>query len=303
MRRLFWFSTLTVVVMLGGALLLHAARRSSEAFREERVSFGASYVCPAQDVVIYTRMSHAVGRYEIVTQRRGSARATVVSGDDRTAAFGVSDGDRLAYTRIQGNVVQLALLRPAHEPLAVTLYEGPLIGLGIGAGGNWLATVGIDAMTLLSMENLSPMRFPFDRVLSAAIWEATLSGDGAQAVVLSSSEGFYSLDLVGLFTADRKTLKSSVHLMSRPRWTADSSALTFVERTPDGWEVHEKCLDGGADRIIYRTFRFIESAELHRDGRRLLLTLGDHAEFEGYFTALHVFEADLASGGLERVGW
>jgi hypothetical protein len=307
--RWVWVSALAVGALVGGTLLPAAIRRSSEAFQQEGTSFGASYAYPGQDSVIYTRMSHAVGRYEIVTQRRGSGKATVVSGDDWTAAFGVSGGERLAYTRIQGNVVQLVLLRPGRGPLAATDRDGASINLSIGSSGESLATVGNGVLTTWSMESLSPMKFPIGPVASGEergrsnCWEAALSGDGARVAVSSSFEGLYFLDLVSLPTGARRMFRSSVHPMSRPRWSPDGSALTFVERAAAGWEVREACLDRGADRVIYRTQRFIESAELHRDGRHLLLTLGDHGEFEGYFTALHVFEADLASGELAGIGW
>jgi dipeptidyl aminopeptidase/acylaminoacyl peptidase len=301
-----------LVSLVAAAVLVAAGRavaRRVESAREalrDGVSFGSSYVPPACDEIVYTRLRYAVGRYEVVVGRPGGI-PVVLSGSSRTAVRGLANRDGFVVWSFDGNRTMIRRGLRGAEPPAVEASATWLLP-GLGADGR-LATLrshdeletldlgtgaieGIPAGAQL-LSDLQPRQFRFVQVAL---------GTKGRAVLVRPEGDLIAIRLVSLADGHAVTLRESAGLFMRPRFAPDGESFTFVERTPSAWQVQRRRLGDGSESTLFRSTRFIESAEAHPDGRRLLLTLGDDAEFRGYMSALHVYELDLWTGRLARIG-
>ena len=299
----------SLAAMAGLVAAGRAVARRVESAREALrggVSFGSSYVPPACDEIVYTRLRYAVGRYEVVVVRPGGTPA-VLSGSSRTALRGLANRDGFVVWSLDGNRTLIRRGSRGGEPPAV---EFPVTWLlpGLSADGRHatlrirdeletldLATGAIEGISAGArlLNGLRPKQFRFVQVAL---------GTKGRAVLVRPEGDRFAIRLVSLADGHAVTLRESSAVLMRPRFAPDGGSFTFVEQTPSGWEVRRRWLGDGMEATLFHTTRFIESAEAHPDGRHLLLTLGDDAEFPGYMSALHVYELDLSTGRLERTG-
>lgn len=287
-----------------------AARRVRSARETLRggTSFGSSYVPPLFDEIVHTRLRYSDGTYAVVVRSRAGGTPAVLSGSSRTAVRGLANRDAFVVSSVDGNRTMLRVGRRGTGPPAVERTATWLLP-GLGADGRRAilrSRGGLETLDL-STGRIEPM--PANaRVLDSLrspqlrFVQAALGADGGQAVVITPVGERLEMRLVSLPEGRAVTLREATDVLMRPRFAPDGESFTFVERSSSGWDVRRWRVDDGSETTLFHSPRFIESAEAHPDGRHLLLTLGDDAEFRGYMSGLHVYEMDVPSGRLERVG-
>lgn len=295
------------LLAFGGIVVTRRVARAREILRGG-TSFGSSYVPPLFDEIVHSRLRYSGGTYEVVVRPRTGGEPAVLSGSSKTAVRGLANHNAFVVSSVDGNRTMLRAGRRGTEPPAVERMATWLLP-GLGADGRHAilrSRGGLETLDL-STGRIEPM--PANpRVLDSLrspqlrFVQAALGAEGGQAVVITRVGERLEMRLVSLPDGRAVTLRESTDILMRPRFAQDGASFTFVERTSSGWHVRRWRVDDGSETTLFRSHRFIESAEAHPDGRHLLLTLGDDAEFRGYMFGLHVYELDVPSGRLERIG-
>jgi hypothetical protein len=308
--------------IFAAALWLMGYRARAREFWSRSVGFAATYVPPTFAKIVYTGMRYGDGAYRILERDRASGAVRVLSEGDRTALHGVASDSAFLYDGVNGNVREW-VFGTRGDGREISL-EGPeaLFDPNISSSGRWVAslylnqervgpiTIGpsgalLDRIDVRDLEEDTRTSYALQSpkgALEVRLWGVAVSPDGRRlAVVYSALDGQYSAAVYDPETLSQRLLLRSQRILMRPRWRSDGRAVTIVSKESSGWAVRELPEDGSGGTLLYSTNRFIESAELHPDGRHLLLTLGDGPGFEGYFRGLHVYEIDLKTGKMARV--
>lgn len=295
-----------IALLVAGGAVARRVERARGALRGG-TSFGSSYVPPLFEEIVHTRLRYSDGTYAVVVRPRAGGEPTVLSGSSRTAARGLANRHGFVVWSVDGNRTMFRSGARGAEPPAVERYATSLLD-GMGAEGR-LATLRCrDELETLDLTTGRVSPIPASRRLLDGLRPQQLRfaqwalGLGGRAVIVRPVGDRFAMRLVSLPDGRAVTLRESTDILMRPRFAPDGASFTFVERTSSGWHVRRRRVDDGSETTLFRSSRFIESAEAHPDGRHLLLTLGDDAEFHGYMSGLHVYEMDLASGRLERIG-
>lgn len=301
-----WLVGASVAALCVAAALHNDARRREE-FWSRAVSFGASYTEPGCDGAIFVEMAYRDGVYRLMRADLRSGAKMQLSSGEETVVSGLAAGDRLLYLCLRGNQLDVVYAGPGS--LSRRFVTGSIMRsskLAVSPGGRiatWVQDGSIMVMDLQRWVAAPMWAVPGShQAFRGRLWEAALSGDGSQVALVLSEGPAFSLIVCRRQGGDTVARYASHYPLFRPRWLADGSGVTAVENGPREKRVLALDARNGKVSTVYSTNRFIESAEVHPGGSHLLLTLGDSDRFEGYFGGLHVFEADLVTGSLRRIG-
>lgn len=295
------------LLALGGVTVSRRVVRARAALRGG-TSFGSSYVPPLFDEIVHTRLRYEDGTYAVVVRPRAGGVQAVLSGASRTAVRGLATRDAFVVSSVDGNRTMLRVGRRGAEPAAA---ERPATWLlpGLASDGRRAllrSRTGLDVLDLTTGEITelpASARLLYGvRLSQFRFVQVALHAEGGRAVLIRPVGERLEMKLAFLPEGRAVTLRESTGILMRPKFAPDGASFTFVERTSSGWEARRRRIDDGSETTLFRSPRFIESAEAHPDGRHILLTLGDDPEFHGYMSGLHVYEADLSTGRLERIG-
>ena len=321
-----WLLGLIGVVALCLAAGAWLSASPSGDFWSQSVSFSCSYAAPSFESIVYSTMSYEEGSYTVVLHDLSTGRVLPLSGGgDRTAFAGASNGEDFLYFDMRRNDLFSISGRFSDGDLAETLLTESFhlsvhpLPFPNPTPDGVVAFLGRRSLYLADLRSRPVEADGWFRSLETSLqaetdatWpalefgqvrEVSLSPDHQQIAAIHHDQGLFSLRLHGREgTEMTQQVRRRAAPIMRPRWLPDGSGLTFIERSADAWRVMEWRASAERSTVLFEIDRFIETAELHPDRRRLLVTLGDGPEFSGYFLGLHVYLAHLDTGVLEQVG-
>lgn len=250
-------------------------------------------------------MHYDSGRYEVVHHDLQTGSVTILSPGERTAMRGWSNGREFTYMSVRGNtdflvfgelrgegdiVTNEVLLPPGSRHLVLSLTSD-------GESTVYSAQSRVLVRNLRSGEE----RVVYEGPAVTTVRELSLSPDRRQLLIAREKAGEYFIEIWPLVPDTSVVVARESDILMRPRWLADGSGVSFIQRSSGSWRAMRWTFDAPSPVVVYQSPRFIESAELHPNGREMILTLGESAEFQGYFTGLHVWRLDLKTGAMSRV--